>query len=100
MGAEESQQKVVSNNRIGDVTLSSDLLKLMKECFEIIDIDKNGNLSKYEIETKFRRTSSHDEMGRVLGFFNQMDIDHDDEVSYEEFINFWRAYKASSKADD
>ena len=100
MGAEESQMRINQKVKTSDITLSADLIKLINECFEIIDIDGNGSLSKYEIETKFHRVSNQEEMDRVLSFFRQMDINHDLEVSRDEFIDFWKKYKGSSQADD
>lgn len=55
------------------------------QLFRSIDRDKDGRLNKQELHTAFQRAGLSVPMRRLSGFFNEMDMNHDGFVSFDEW---------------
>ena len=68
---------------------SKESINELKKCFEIIDMDKNGTIEKEELfkmmKTYIKIPPSKDE---IESFFNEMDLNHDGHITFNEFLEF------------
>ena len=77
--------------------LSETCLNKVNEVFGIFDIDGNHTIDKNEAVNHWKSA-----FGRISAkeFFNTVDVNHDGEISLEEFQSFWKAVKAAGHTED
>ncbi|KAK4153877.1 hypothetical protein C8A00DRAFT_14957 [Chaetomidium leptoderma] len=56
--------------------------------FQSIDRDKDGRLNKQELQAAFRRAGLSVPRGRLSGFFNEMDLNEDGFITFDEWRDF------------
>ncbi|KAM7220549.1 Mitochondrial carrier domain containing protein [Rhypophila decipiens] len=58
------------------------------QLFRSIDRDKDGRLNKEELRAAFQRAGLSVPMRRLTGFFNEIDMNHDGFISFDEWRDF------------
>ncbi|KAL2185015.1 mitochondrial carrier [Thermothelomyces heterothallicus CBS 203.75] len=56
--------------------------------FRSIDRDKDGRLNKDELQSAFRRAGLSVSSRRLSGFFNEIDMNHDGYITFDEWRDF------------
>ena len=57
----------------------------LRQLFESIDRDHNGELDKVELQAAFRRAGLAISNAKLDQFFNEVDVNHDGVISFEEW---------------
>ena len=70
------------------VTLQKNLLKKLRELFQAIDSDGNGELSRAEATAYW---GSNFARVNATSMFDQLDADGNDSITWDEYITFWKA---------
>ena len=70
------------------VTLQKNLLKKLRELFQAIDTDGNGELSRAEATAYW---GSNFARVNASSMFDQLDADGNDSITWDEYITFWKA---------
>jgi len=73
-------------------TYNNPLHNDIKNAFLLIDQDKNGSITKDEIELLFQKLNINSTKDRVL-YFDVFDSDHNDIIEYSEFISVFNYNK-------
>lgn len=59
--------------------------KELRQLFESIDRDHNGELDKDELKLAFRRAGLAISSAKLDQFFNEVDVNHDGVISFDEW---------------
>jgi solute carrier family 25 (mitochondrial phosphate transporter), member 23/24/25/41 len=57
----------------------------LRQLFESIDRDHNGELDKGELKSAFRRAGLAISSAKLDQFFDEVDVNHDGVISFEEW---------------
>jgi solute carrier family 25 (mitochondrial phosphate transporter), member 23/24/25/41 len=59
--------------------------KELRQLFESIDRDHNGELDKSELKSAFRRAGLAISSAKLDQFFDEVDVNHDGVISFDEW---------------
>jgi hypothetical protein len=79
-------------NLFVEVSLSIPVLEKINQLFDRMDSDNNGDVSRHEAAAYFKGKFGKISTGAM---FNEVDVDHSDAISREEFIGFWKQVRKS-----
>ena len=77
--------------------MSPELTKKVEEVFGIFDVDGSNAIDKEEAVNHWKGA-----FGKISAkqFFNTVDVNHDGEISLEEFKQFWRVVKQAGHSEE
>jgi hypothetical protein len=90
-GSSQGERPVVEYQGLSDRLLAK-LLKL----YQAMDRNSNGSINREEAKLHFKRFAEVS----ANAMFNEVDEDRNDEISLEEFVDFWQQVKKSGYQED
>ena len=81
----------------GEAQLTKALEQRLREFFDKIDADGNGQISRAEAEKFWGKNYAK---LNARSMFNEVDEDHNGSISWAEFLEFWQNVAASGYSED
>lgn len=71
--------------------------QLVDEVFKIFDVDNSKTIEKEEAVKHWSKN-----FGKIQAneFFNSVDYNHDGQIQYDEFIDFWMIVKGAGHSEE